>query len=114
SVVDHRCTSMGRLRSDQSVGVLPSIPWSIGAFCVAPAAAIEPSESTLAARPRLIGRARFAFTSDIAVRSGSNSLDSLRSSRGSGAAGLCFIWGTSLLSDTFSVYLGHHVSYRNA
>src|ERR671936_227395 len=43
------------------------------ASCVASAYAIDPSERTFAAIAALIGIARFAFTSDIAARSGSSS-----------------------------------------
>src|SRR5919204_1036253 len=47
--------------------------WSIGVICCALAIALELSERTFAASARLIGSARFAFTSDIAARSGRSS-----------------------------------------
>src|SRR5438270_83865 len=54
--------------------------WSIGAYWVALAYAIEPSERTLSARAALIGAATFALTRDIASRSGSAAADSLSTS----------------------------------
>src|SRR6185503_9816837 len=60
-------------------GVMPVL-WSIGVFCWAAAAAIEPSDSTLSAAAMLIGTARFAFTSDMASRSGRAVADSLSTS----------------------------------
>src|SRR6266516_436504 len=46
------------------------MPWVIGAYCCAFAYATELSLSALSATAALIGAAMFAFTSDIAARSG--------------------------------------------
>src|SRR5918912_3042809 len=49
------------------------MPCTIGVICCAAAAAVELSLRTFSASAALIGAARFAFTSDIAARSGSAS-----------------------------------------
>src|SRR2546423_102088 len=54
--------------------------WLIGAYWVAWAIAMEPSERTFNASAALIGAATFALTSDIASRSGSAAADSLSTS----------------------------------
>src|SRR5215212_2448949 len=56
------------------------MPWTIGAVWVALAYATESSLATFSASAALIGAATFAFTSDIAARSGSGSPASVSSS----------------------------------
>src|SRR5919202_5231234 len=69
----------------------------MGVCCCAFAAATEASERTFAAIAALIGSARFALTSDIAVRSGSASSLSASSSLTSRPQGVSNIeWFTSL------------------
>src|SRR5919202_348364 len=62
------------------VMLLYGLPCWIGVCCAASAAAVAPSDSTLAAMAALIGIATLAFTSDMAARSGSSSPASSESS----------------------------------
>src|SRR5215212_510080 len=82
------------------------MPWTIGAVCVAFAYATELSLATFSASAALIGAATFAFTSDIAARSGSGSPASRSSSsRVSGVYWSLLIVRSPLLGSRWSAGL---------